>query len=141
VTGKLSLVPRNAFRIERHEEIDLFMGSGKRFVRDTDLVEVVTAADAGLVVLIAEDMVSRPSEDAAKGVADGLDALSRLTADFDVEIHGRLVNEKILDNICSRSDQLKKRKSFPRTPLRVRCYYMRDGEGAKHAKKSKSMWV
>ena len=58
-----------------------------RMIGDTDHVEVVTAPDAGHVVLRGEKVIIEPRQDFRQLQFDGKSALPSLSADQDVEFH------------------------------------------------------
>ena len=64
-------------------------------VGDADLVEIVPAADARLIVLMAENMIPRPGEDARESVSDGLETLTGFSADLDGVFHGAVPFEEM----------------------------------------------
>ena len=73
-------MPRDTLAVQRNENIDRLPGRGDRPVGETDLIEIMAAADTRLVVLVGKDMISGADEDLGKGSTDRLDPLARLAA-------------------------------------------------------------
>ena len=67
--------------------MDRLPWGGQRPVGNPDLVVIVAAADARHVVLMGKDMVAQAAEYPGQGSTGCLQPLSRLSGNFDREIH------------------------------------------------------
>ena len=87
---KLPFMTNNALLVKRDDDIDPIPRRGNGHIREPYLIKVVSSADAGLIILMGEDVISRPGKDMTERIPDRLYTLSSLAAYFYGIIHDAL---------------------------------------------------